>query len=158
MNVLFATSHEQEVNNALGQWAALRIFESGGSFAPPFSTMGVFDNADLIAVIVFHNYSSDHGVIEISGAAETPRWLTRPVLYRMFAFAFITLGCQLVTMRVDPADKRLRRILTAYGFDTITLPRFRGRDKDETLYTLTDDKWIANGFHERMTDGQEKRA
>lgn len=158
MNILFATSKEPEANQAFGQWAALRIFQNGGSFAPPFSTMGVFDGGNLIAVIVFHNYSSEHGVIEISGAADTPRWLTRQVLYQMFAFPFLMLGCQMITMRVDPADKRLRRILTAYGFDHITIPRLRGRDKDETLYMLTDDQWKANGFHERMTDGQEKRS
>lgn len=158
MDVLFATSREPEINEAFGTWAAQRIFAAGGSFAPPYSTMGVFDESTLIGVIVYHNYSADHGVIELSGAADTPRWLTRHVLFHMFAFPFLSLGCQMVTMRVDPADRRLRRILTAYGFDSITIPRLRGRDKDETLYTLTDDKWKANGFHERMTDGQKVSA
>lgn len=158
MNVLFATSCDGLLNDNLGQWAALRVFENGGSFGPPFSTMGVFEDEALVAVVVYHNYSREHGVIEISAAADTPRWLTRGVLLQLFKFPFEALGCQLVIMRVDPENKRLRRILTAYGFDHLTIPRMRGRDKDETLYMLTDDQWRANGFHERTNHGQKVSA
>jgi RimJ/RimL family protein N-acetyltransferase len=158
LNILFAGPSNAEVNASFGIWAAKRIFENGGHFAPPFSTMGVFDGSELIAVIVFHNYSAEHGVIEISGAADTPRWLAKPVLWAMFSFPFLKLGCQMVTMRVDPEDRRLKRILTAYGFTNIRIPRLRGRDKDEILYMLTDDAWRSNGFHKELSDGQKERS
>lgn len=110
--------------------------------------MAVVNDANtIIAVMVFYDYDKDAGVIQISGAADTPRWLTRPILKEMFGYAFNEVGCQAVVMRVDPDNTRLHRILTAYGFTMHRLPRLRGRDKDECLFVLYDDVWRGNGFH-----------
>lgn len=158
MNLLWAAADKPEVNAALASWCAARIFAAGEEFAPPYSTLGVFDGKELAGVVVYHNFHRGHGIIEMSAAADTPRWLSRPVLSAMFEYAFIDLGCQLVTTRVDPENKRLRRIFTAYGFSNIRLPRFRGRGKDEILYMLTDDAWRANGFNKELIDGQKERA
>lgn len=153
MKTVFCWSSHPRGNEELAAWAAKRIFTNGGSFGQPFSTMGVLDDGRVVGVVVFHNYSREHGVIEMSAAADTPRWLTRPVLKDMFSFAFRRLECQMVTLRVDPSDTRLARILTAYGFDALRIPRMRGRDRDEILFTLTDDAWKANGFHKELCNG-----
>src|SRR5690606_2224075 len=79
------------------------------------------------------------GAIEVSGAADTPRWLTKKVLWEMFAYPFEHLGCQIVVMRVSTENTRLHRILTAYGFECYRIPRLRGRHEDELIFTLTDD-------------------
>lgn len=135
-----------ELNDALANWAAAHIEGIRRGFKP-CTTMGVFDGDELVAVMVYHNFDRPSGVIEVSGAGITPRWLTRAVLHEMFAYPFDQLGCQMIVMRVSENNSRLLRILTAYGFDHILIPRLRGRDEGERIFTLTDDAWRANGFH-----------
>lgn len=136
-----------DLNDRLCEYAALRIWGKARPFAQA-TTMGVADATGRIcAAMVFYDYDADAGVIQISGAADNPHWLTRPILKEMFAYPFDELRCQAVVMRVNPDDRRLPRMLRAYGFEQTTLKRLRGRDKDECLFVLYDDVWRDNGFH-----------
>ena len=130
----------------MANWCAAQI-GLPRPFEPPFVTMGVFDGEKLIACILYNNFHPEAGVIEIHGAGISPRWLTKRVLREMFEYPFIELGCQNVIMRVSARNSRLRRILTAYRFEHVTIPRLRGRDEDERIFWLTDDAWKSNGFH-----------
>lgn len=109
--------------------------------------MGVLDGTELVACMLFNNWQPEAGVIEIHGAGVTPRWLTKPVLKEMFDYPFRQLGCQNVIMRVSERDNRLLRMLTAYGFENVAIPRLRGRDEGERIFWLTDDAWNANKFN-----------
>lgn len=147
MNLLWATHRvNPAMNDALGEYIATKIWGEPRAF-PLSTTLGVFEHGDLIAALVYYDYDSQAGVIQITGAAASPRWLTRPVLREMFEFPFIKLAVQAVVMRVDPDDRRLDRILTSYGFTKTRLPRLRGRHKDEMLFTLFDDVWRHNRFN-----------
>ena len=157
MNVVWAGSDKAELNQALGNWCAAHI-GLPRPFRPPFTTMGVFDGETLLAVILYNNFQPEAGVIEIHGAAETARWLPRPVLYQMFSYPFDQIGCQSVVMRVSERNTRLLRILTAYGFDHVVIPRLRGRDEGERIFWLTDDAWRSNRFHKENSNGQTGRA
>ena len=110
------------------------------------------DDGRLVAGMVYHNWSPETGVIEMSGASTTPKWLTRPVLQAVFAYPF-EIDCQMVVMRVSEHDKRLRRQLTSYGFKPHEIPRLRGREESEIIFTLTDDDWKAGKFM-RVENGQ----
>lgn len=146
MHVLWASDAEPDLNAHLSQWASFKLYGHLKGFGP-CTSMGVFEGPNLIAVMVFHDYSKDRGVIEVSGVSEKPEWLKRHVLKEMFSYPFEELNCQLVVMRVSEKDKRLKRILTAYGFEGFEIPRLKGRHEAEIIYTLTDDAWYGNGFH-----------
>lgn len=148
MNILWGGASNPDLNRALAEWCAGKI-GLPRCFAPPYVSMGVFDGADLIGVVVFNNWQPEAGVIEMHSAATSPRWLTRPVLKAMFGYAFDEIGCQNVITRVSERNTRLLRIFTAYGFDHVVIPRLRGRYEDERIFWLTDDAWRANGFHEK---------
>ena len=152
MNILTAGTETPEVNDALAKWAAVRIWGEEGAFGPPYTTMGIYDEETLVAVLVYHNYYKRYGTIEMSGAADTPQWLTRPVLWNIFAYPFLQLGCQMVTMRNDPADRALQRILKSIGFESIRVPNMRGRGKDEMFHMLTDEAWGQSRFTRRMAE------
>lgn len=111
------------------------------------TVMAVLDEDTVKAVVLFHNYEPEAGVIEISGASDSRRWLSRPLLKEMFGYAFIQSKCQAVIARIDPENNQLARIFKAYGFTRHDIPRLRGRDKPESIFVLTDDTWAANGFH-----------
>jgi len=131
----------------VGDYVSMRTKGRTGAYRD-YTAMGVANASNtIIAVMLFHDYDADAGIIQISGASEDPRWLTRPVLREMFAFPFDEIGCQAVVMRVDPDDKRLDRILKAYGFQRFDLPRIRGRDKGEAIFLLFDDVWRSSKFN-----------
>lgn len=117
--------------------------------------MAVIDADKVAAVAVFHAYDRDAGVIQISAASDSKRWLSRPVMLAMFRYAFHTLGCQVAVCRIDPDNAGLDRILRAYGFERFYIPRLRGRDKGEAVMLLTQEAWAGNGFHRGSDYEQE---
>lgn len=150
MRILWASEFgNRELNRSLYLWASQKIFGTFAGFGP-CATMGIFDGDELIAVMVYHNFNSRSGVVEISGAATDKRWLTRDVLKDMFARPFEAMGCQMIVLRVSVNDKPLARMLTAYGCSSYTIPRLRGRFEDETVFTLTDTDWMNSKFNRRI--------
>lgn len=150
MNIL-RPENAGPVKDSLVRWCVAQL--GFDTVWPHYETLGVFDGPNLSAVMVYHNWYPKEGVIEISGAAVDRKWLTRRVLFEMFSYPFDRLGCQLVVMRVSPNNKMtngrgVRRMLKAYGFNEYLIPRLRGRHEDEIIFTLADDHWRANGYHE----------
>ena len=112
------------------------------------------DLSAMAGGIVYHDWNPRAQIMELSGAAATQRWLTRPVLWQMFSYPFIGCGCQMVVMRVSERNETqygrgIKRILKAYGFNETRIERLFGRGEDGLVYTLTDDDWRANGFHKK---------
>lgn len=138
---------DHPMHGAVGDFVSFRLYGHAGAFRD-YTAMGIFEpGGRMVAGLVYYDYDRSAGVIQVSGAADTARWLTKPVLWEMFNFPFNEIGCQALVMRVDPGDRRLERILSAYGFEKHVLPRMRGRDRDDAIYILFDDVWKANGFH-----------
>jgi RimJ/RimL family protein N-acetyltransferase len=103
--------------------------------------VSVDGKGDAQGAAIFQNYDAKHDTIEISAAGIASRWLSRAVLFEMFAYPFNQLGCQAVVLQCDPADAIMARIAGAYGFKRYDIPHLR------TLYVLSADDWRANGFH-----------
>lgn len=113
--------------------------------------IGVIDTSDkLVGGFWYHDFDAKAGVLEISGAASNKRWLSRKVLHGLFSHPFDALGCQMVAMRHSANDKALARMLKAYGFHQVTIPRLFGRHEDGIVSTLTDDAWRSNKFHSEV--------
>lgn len=145
MQFIWGVPSEPELNTALAGWLADRIGVRG--FQEPYVTLGMFDNNEPVAVVLFNNYHPEAGVMEMHAAADSKRWLTRPSLKEMFSYVFNKCGCQMAVLRVSERNTSLHRILHSYGFKSHLIPRLRGRNEGEFIFTLTDDDWRANGFH-----------
>lgn len=122
------------------------------------TAIGVADGDRLIGGFVFHDYAPEFGVIELSFAGTTRRWLTRPILYGVFAYVFLELGCQLACSRTPASLTHALRMTKAYGFKQTRVPRLFGRDEDGIISTLTIEDWRDNGFHKENANGQEQTA
>ena len=110
------------------------------------TVMGIVADSKIIGACLFHNWQPDTGVIELSSASTSPRWLSRRTLREMFGFAFDRLGAQAAVMRVDPENTKMCRIASAFGFKRYDIPRLRGRNKAEAIFVLGDDDWRAGRF------------
>lgn len=140
MNIIWGGVNAPKVNDAVVRFVGARVSGGERGFGP-CTTMGVVNNEILIAGIVYHNYCPETGVIEITGAADTKRWLTRPVLVAMFKYPFEEAGCQMIVMRHPETNAPLRRMWVAAGASEYVIPRLRGKDRAEVITTLTDDIW-----------------
>lgn len=136
-------------NSAVGDFVS-QIVWKGESALERFASMAVFDGPKLIAGTLYHNWYPKEGVIELTSGSLSRRWLTRPVIRAMFSLPFDVLGCQMVVLRVSELNEPMVRIARSFGFSEVFIPRLRGRDEGEFVFTYTDDQWRSspyNGVH-----------
>lgn len=111
------------------------------------NAFGTYEGDKLLGGVVFHNYYPDAGVIEMSAAAVDPRWLTRKMIRAMFGYIFDVIGCQMAVLRVSANNSVMLNIGKRFGFQSILIPRLRGRNEDEVILTYTDDQWRESRFN-----------
>jgi RimJ/RimL family protein N-acetyltransferase len=136
-----------DINAVLEQFVAVRIGVERGF--GPCATLGLLEQGQLVAAVVFHNWHPEEGVIEMSSASDSKRWLTRQMLNAMFGFCFGECRCQLVVLRVSEHNRGMVHIARRFGFSETRIERLRGRDEAEIIFTLTDDAWKAHRANER---------
>lgn len=112
-----------------------------------FCSMGVFEDGDLIAGTLYHNYYPDYGIIELSSASISKRWLTKTVINAMFWLPFERLSCQMVVLRVSERNEPMIAIARKFGFEETFIPRLRGRDEGEFIFTLTEEAWKESKYY-----------
>lgn len=134
------------LNAAIGDFVSTEIWGEPGRIED-YCSLGILDGDRLVAGVLYHNHYPDAGVIEMTAASVSKRWLTRPVLKAIFALPFDRFQCQLCVLRVSEHNRSMLRIAKAYGFHEYVIPRLRGRDEAEHILTLTDDDWRRSRFH-----------
>lgn len=112
-----------------------------------YAAMGFFDGGRLIAGVLFHNWHPESGVMEMTAASTSRKWLNRRTLQQLFGLVFDGFGNQMVVMRVSEQNHAMIRIARAFGFFETLIPRLRGRDEGEFIFTLTDDAWRNGRFY-----------
>lgn len=116
--------------------------------------LGIMEDGELIGGVVYHHWVPEAGLIEMSGAGTTAKWLPRHVLWEVFSYPFDKIGCQAVFMRVSEKNQMwngrgLPRLLKAYGFVEHHIARLYGRHEDGKIFILYDDVWRVNRFHKQ---------
>ena len=135
----------------IAQFVASLIPHCRRGFGPNVMAIGVVDDGNLIAGIVFHNFDPDAGTIEVSAAAlPGKQWLSRETLKRMFRYPFFVCGCQMVALRTPVDNEAFLYVLHRYGFELIRFPRLFGRDRDGAICYLTREAWEENRFNKRF--------
>ena len=132
------------------RWAADRIPGCGRGWEKCV-VLRVFDDQTR-GVVVFHDWNPEAATICMS-AAGNPGWLNRSVLYAIHNYIFNDAGCQLAIMQVSENNTVMNRIARAYGYRDHIIPRLRGPNEAEIIWTLTDDDWRNSRFH-RSNHGQ----
>lgn len=143
--VYFGPQSSPLQNSTVGRFVCELIWQKAEAIRD-YCTMGVFDNDKLVAGTIYHNWQPDNGVIELSSASLSRRWLTKPVVNAMFNLPFKQLGCQMVVLRVSEKNETMVSIAQSFGFDEHFIPRLCGRDEGQFVFTFTDDQWAKSKF------------
>jgi len=135
-----------EENKAIGEFVSMGIFGTNDGFEK-YSTVAIVDNGKLIAGVVYHNYHPKEGVIELSAFSISKKWLTKNTIYGILNEPFASLGCQMLIFRASEENTAMVKINRGLGLSEILLPRMRGKNENELLFTMTDDAWAASKFN-----------
>lgn len=133
-------------NEIIGDFVSTVIWGDKGKI-DNYCSMAVIEDGRLIAGTLYHNWYEGEGVIELSSASVSKRWLTRPVIRAMFHLPFERLGCQLVVLRVSERNKTMCGIARTFGFTEVFIPRLRGRDEGEFVFSYTDEQWRDSKYY-----------
>ena len=138
--------HGHDLNDWLTAWAAERIPTVGAAGFGPAYAVGVARGDQLAAVVVYSDFQPEYGTVQMSIAAETPRWATRQIVGALFGFAFHGLGRPLhlawAATRHDNA--RAVKLLRGIGMKPESVLRHRfGWKQHASVYSLTVGEWRA---------------
>ena len=145
----FSKTYYPEYNKGVARFVSKEIYGNYNSFEK-YCTMGVFRDGNIIAGTVYHNYHEKEGVIELSSASIDKKWLTRQVIRAMLWLPFNRLGCQLAVLRVGESNKTMIGIARKFGFNETFIPRLRGRNEGEYIFTLSDDDWKESKYYKEV--------
>lgn len=110
MRLLFG--HDQIVS----EWVRQRIPAMPRDFGPS-SAIGVTDESGQpLAGVVFHDYQETFRTIQLSAAADSPRWATRHIVGTILRYPFIQLGVNKVWTATQHTNRRALKFNEGVGF------------------------------------------
>ncbi|WP_159953045.1 GNAT family protein [Rhizobium sp. 18065] len=127
-------------------WAVDKI--GGHEFRPDAKAIGIERGSELVAVVVFDNFSPGSCCISVASDG-TRRWLTREFLIRVFAYPFIQLGHHRLTALISATNHDSQRFCTSCGFQKEGLLRQGCPDQSDMIVMglLRDEcRWLPERF------------
>jgi len=141
---------------AVADWVGRRIAHVGsGEAFGPCAAIGVAgEGGGVLGGVVFSNWQPGCRSIEVSFAAETPRWLTRRIIAGILAYPFDQLGCQRITAVTARRARRVRRFLDLFGFKREGLVRQGLGDDDAMIYGMLKREWRTSRWTRRRLESE----
>jgi RimJ/RimL family protein N-acetyltransferase len=138
-------------DHAIAAWVRARcpwVDGFGGAHA-----IGIACGPDLVAGVVFANYRGSG--IEVSIAADHPRWARKGVLRALFAYPFIQLGCRRITALIPAKNEQSLRLCQGLGFSVEGRhPALFPDDDGVSLGLLREHcKWLGDPPHDDRNPG-----
>jgi len=141
LRFVYGGPSNSENNDILRSYVVSRINGDESVYAD-CGSLGVMDGDKIIGAVLFHNWSEEYSIVELSAAADRADWLSRKTLKEIFGICFDQLGVNQTFARHSVDNKIVERIFRFLGGKQIILPNMRGRGKDESLMLLTADEWL----------------
>lgn len=117
-------------NDALKTWLAERLDD----YRPGNNSICVAVERDqkIVAVVAWDGWRGEGG-IEVSLAADSPRWATRQTVTTLLLYPFGQLKCRRVTALVLKSNKRSRKLVEGLGFKLEGKLRDAGKNLEPML-------------------------
>lgn len=133
----------------VAQWVAERIpqMESGEDFGPCVAIGVVAEDSTPLGGVVFNNWQPKFRSIEVSFAASSARWLTRPLISEILTYPFAGLDCRRITAVTPRKAASARRFLEVFGFKREGLVREGFGDDDAVVSGLLWREWRCHRYN-----------
>jgi len=94
-------------SGAVARWVAARLPHVGAAgFGPNAAIAVVSQDETIMAGVVFHDWQELAGTMQLSCAADTPRWATRRIVSALLAYPFVQLAVNKCWTATDHANAR----------------------------------------------------
>ena len=103
-------------DKAVTAWVHSRIPHASPRGFGESTAIGVANGAGPVAGCVYHGYDPDWANIELSIAADHPRWAQRHIIKGLLAFPFEQLKCVRIAAVIPHTSKRAIRFVKGIGF------------------------------------------
>lgn len=137
-------------NAAVAGWVANRIPGCDRGFGECQALGVVSDSGVLCAGVVFHDWSPERGIIELSVAATNRRWLTRKVANVAMGYAFSV--ARIAIAQTAEWNKPARRVFRSLGGVEYPIPDLWADGVAGIVMTVKPEQWAES----RLCDGQAK--
>lgn len=129
----------------VARWVAARIPHVGeNADFGPMAALGVVRNGQIAGGVVFHEWQPDYCTIQVSCAADDPRWATRRTIAELLRYPFRQLGASLVWAAIPARLTRPSRFIEGIGFQREPTLRDRfGAGNDAAMFSLSRAEWRA---------------
>ena len=128
------------VNDLLRTYVVSRLHGDESVYAE-CGSLGVVSDEKILGAVLFHNWSDEYSIIELSAASDSAAWLPKKTLKEIFGICFDQLKVNQVFARHSVENKIIERIFKFIGGSQIILPNMRGKNRDESLMMLTEQQW-----------------
>jgi RimJ/RimL family protein N-acetyltransferase len=112
VTLLFATQPDEAA--LLEQWVIDHIPHCRRGFGPAVMA-GVVQSGALVAGVAFHDWQEEHLTLQVSMAADSPRWASAAVLKGLFRYAFVTAGANKLWAAIPHTNTRALRFNAGIG-------------------------------------------
>jgi RimJ/RimL family protein N-acetyltransferase len=101
----------------IGNWVGERVTSTGEiSFTGEYEAIGVFDESEIVAGFIFHEWNPTYKTISMSLAANSPKWGSRRNIEGILRYPFIELGVQRITVTINENNHASIRLAEGVGF------------------------------------------
>jgi RimJ/RimL family protein N-acetyltransferase len=128
-------------SQVISEWVAAHIPHVDGFEGA--ATIGILDDDGVpLGAVVYHEYRGND--IQLSCAADSPRWLNRKALATIFRYPFVQLKCSRVTAMTPSKNTNTRQFLERVGFKQEGIMRQGFVSDDCVVYGMlrSECKWI----------------
>lgn len=142
IKLVFSTDEKFKFN--LGRWVTERTFMVRRLKPGDYEIIGVISvdpqnqKSEVIAGCLFHDYCAlgDGGKVEVSMAAESPRWARAGIIRAILHYPFVQLNCHVLICTTNKTNRRTRKFLTGLGFKERGVVPNRPFADDTVIYAL----------------------
>lgn len=135
----------------IAAWVGRQI--PGYVHSPGAQALGVIKAGKVVAGVVYERCNGAH--LEASIAALSGRrWADRSTLFHLFAYPFLQLGVQAVTVLVAQTNLASLNLATKLGFSPIAIVPFAAQDQSPLIIlqmTRNQCRWLKNGQGQQGT-------
>lgn len=134
----------------VAEWVAHRIPHVNGIGFGACKAIGVVSQqGQLMAGVVFHDYQPTCGTIQLSCAAETPRWASRNIVREILAYPFVQVGLNKIWTATPHENERAIKFNKGIGFrPEATLRHQFGPKRHAVICSMLRHEYV------RLFDGQ----
>lgn len=134
------------LDELVAHWVSERCGAERG-FGQGYRAIGVSKGNSLIAGFVYHDWFPEFGVMEMSLAADSPKWASRRVISALLQFPFVGCGVQRIGVMVESGNDKALRLAEGVGFEReAVLERAYGPGRDAVVLRLFREDWEAGRF------------